>query len=141
MNQREMKMEMDIESKISLIKIANQSRKWAHVPYSNYPVGAAVLTESGKIYDGVNIENAAFPVTICAERVAIFKAVSNGETDLKAIAVVTKNGGMPCGSCRQVMAEFNPDLLVIVADENEKIVAEKRLSDLLPGAFRSDSLV
>jgi len=141
MNQREMKMEMDIESKISLIKIANQSRKWAHVPYSNYRVGAAVLTESGKIYDGVNIENAAFPVTICAERVAIFKAVSNGETDLKAIAVVTKNGGMPCGSCRQVMAEFNPDLLVIVADENEKIVAEKRLSDLLPGAFRSDSLV
>ena len=100
-----------------------------------------MLTESGKIYDGVNIENAAFPVTICAERVAIFKAVSNGETDLKAIAVVTKNGGMPCGSCRQVMAEFNPDLLVIVADENEKIVAEKRLSDLLPGAFRSDSLV
>lgn len=136
-----MKMEMDIESKISLIKIANQSRKWAHVPYSNYPVGAAVLTESGKIYDGVNIENAAFPVTICAERVAIFKAVSNGETDLKAIAVVTKNGGMPCGSCRQVMAEFSPDLLVIVADENEKIVAEKWLSDLLPGAFRSDSLV
>lgn len=134
-------MEMDIESKISLIKIANQSRKWAHVPYSNYPVGAAVLTESGKIYDGVNIENAAFPVTICAERVAIFKAVSNGETDLKAIAVVTKNGGMPCGSCRQVMAEFSPDLLVIVADENEKIVAEKWLSDLLPGAFRSDSLV
>lgn len=136
-----MKMEMDIESKISLIKIANQSRKWAHVPYSNYRVGAAVLTESGKIYDGVNIENAAFPVTICAERVAIFKAVSNGETDLKAIAVVTKNGGMPCGSCRQVMAEFSPDLLVIVADENEKIVAEKWLSDLLPGAFRSDSLV
>jgi len=133
-------MEMDIESKISLIKIANQSRKWAHVPYSRYPVGAAVLTESGKIYDGVNIENAAFPVTICAERVAIFKAVSNGEKDLKAIAVVTKNGGMPCGSCRQVMAEFSRDLLVIVADEHEKIIAEKMLSDLLPGAFRSDSL-
>ena len=136
-----MKMDMEIESKISLIKIANQSRKWAHVPYSHYPVGAAVLTESGKIYDGVNIENAAFPVTICAERVAIFKAVSNGEKDLKAIAVVTRNGGMPCGSCRQVMAEFSPDLLVIVADEHEKIVAEKKLSDLLPGAFRSDSLI
>jgi len=134
-------MDMEIESKISLIKIANQSRKWAHVPYSHYPVGAAVLTESGKIYDGVNIENAAFPVTICAERVAIFKAVSNGEKDLKAIAVVTRNGGMPCGSCRQVMAEFSPDLLVIVADEHEKIVAEKKLSDLLPGAFRSDSLI
>ena len=72
-------MTMDMEKKIDLIRIANQARKWAHVPYSNYPVGAAVLTESGRIYDGVNIENAAYPVTICAERVAIFKAVSNGE--------------------------------------------------------------
>lgn len=134
-------MKMDQEQKIDLVRIANQVRKWAHVPYSNYPVGAAVLTESGRIYDGVNIENAAFPVTICAERVAIFKAVSNGEKDLKAIAVVTRNGGMPCGSCRQVMAEFSPEMLVIVADENEKITAEKSLADLLPGAFRSDSLV
>jgi len=134
-------MKMDQEQKIDLVRIANQVRKWAHVPYSNYPVGAAVLTESGRIYDGVNIENAAFPVTICAERVAIFKAVSNGEKDLKAIAVVTRNGGMPCGSCRQVMAEFSPEMLVIVADEKEKITAEKSLADLLPGAFRSDSLV
>lgn len=132
---------MEMEKKIDLIRIANQARKWAHVPYSNYPVGAAVLTESGRIYDGVNIENAAYPVTICAERVAIFKAVSNGEKDLKAIAVVTKNGGMPCGSCRQVMAEFNPEMQVIVADEHEKITAEKTVSNLLPGAFRSDSLV
>jgi cytidine deaminase len=134
-------MGMDQEKKIDLIRIANQARKWAHVPYSNYPVGAAVLTESGRIYDGVNIENAAYPVTICAERVAIFKAVSNGEKDLKVIAVVTKNGGMPCGSCRQVMAEFNPEMQVVVADENEKIITEKTVSDLLPGAFRSDSLV
>jgi len=134
-------MKMDQEQKIDLVRIANQVRKLAHVPYSNYPVGAAVLTESGRIYDGVNIENAAFPVTICAERVAIFKAVSNGEKDLKAIAVVTRNGGMPCGSCRQVMAEFSPEMLVIVADEKEKITAEKSLADLLPGAFRSDSLV
>jgi len=134
-------VDMDLEKKIGLIRIANQARKWAHVPYSDYPVGAAVLTESGRIYDGVNIENAAYPVTICAERVAIFKAVSNGEKDLKAIAVVTKNGGMPCGSCRQVMAEFNLEMQVIVADENEKITAEKTVNDLLPGAFRSDSLV
>ena len=133
-------MDMNLETKIDLIKIANQARKWAYVPYSNYPVGAAVLTESGRIYDGVNIENAAYPVTICAERVAIFKAVSNGEKNLKAIAVVTRNGGMPCGSCRQVMAEFGPEMQVIVADESEKIIAEKKLSDLLPGAFNSDSL-
>ena len=85
-----------------------------------------MLTDSGRIYDGVNIENAAFPVTVCAERTAIFKAVSNGEKDFKAIAVVTKDGGMPCGSCRQVMAEFSPDMLVIVADEKGKITAEKK---------------
>ncbi len=128
------------EQKVDLIKIASNVRKWAYVPYSKYQVGAAVLTGSGRIYDGVNIENAAFPVTVCAERTAIFKAVSNGERDFQAIAVVTKDGGMPCGSCRQVMAEFSPDMLVIVADESGKIIAEKKLSDLLPGMFTAKSL-
>ena len=128
------------EEKIDLVKIASDVRKWAYVPYSKYQVGAAVLTDSGRIYDGVNIENAAFPVTVCAERTAIFKAVSNGERKFKAIAVVTKDGGMPCGSCRQVMAEFSPHMLVIVADENGKITAEKELADLLPGMFTSESL-
>ena len=128
------------EEKIDLVKIASEVRKWAYVPYSKYQVGAAVLTESGKIYDGVNIENAAFPVTVCAERTAIFKAVSNGERKFKAIAVVTKDGGMPCGSCRQVMAEFSPDILVIVANGEGKITAEKELRDLLPGMFTSESL-
>jgi cytidine deaminase len=132
---------LEQEQKIDLIRMANQARKWAYIPYSHYAVGAALLTESGRIYDGVNIENAAYPVSVCAERVAIFKAVSNGEKDFKAIAVVTKNGGMPCGSCRQVMAEFGLDMTVIVADETEKIVAEKQVKDLLPGAFTPDSLV
>ncbi len=132
---------LEQEQKIDLIRMANQARKWAYVPYSSYAVGAALLTESGRVYDGVNIENAAYPVTVCAERVAIFKAVSNGEKDFKAIAVVTKNGGMPCGSCRQVMAEFGLDMTVIVADETEKIVAEKQVKDLLPGAFTPGSLV
>jgi len=134
-------MKLDQEKKQELLKSASQVRQWAYVPYSNYAVGAALLTASGRIYDGVNIENAAYPVTICAERVAIFKAVSNGERDFQAIAVVTRNGGMPCGSCRQVMAEFSPNMAVIVADENENVVSETTLSDLLPGAFRSDSLV
>ena len=133
-------MKLDQEQKVDLVRIANQVRKWAYTPYSHYAVGAAVLTASGRIYDGVNIENAAYPVTVCAERVAIFKAVSNGEQDFRAIAVVTSNGGMPCGSCRQVMAEFSPDMLVIVADEHEVIKTEKKVSDLLPGAFRADSL-
>ena len=132
---------METEKKIDLIKIANQARKWAYVPYSNYPVGTALLTESGRIYDGANIENASYPLAICAERVAIFKAVTDGEKDFKAVAIVTKNGGMPCGSCRQVMSEFSPEMLVIIADEQERIVAEKKLSDLLPNAFRSDDLV
>ena len=131
---------LEQEQKIDLVRIAGQVRKWAYTPYSNYKVGAAVLTDSGCIYDGVNIENAAFPVTVCAERTAIFKAVSNGEKKFQAIAVVTKDGGTPCGSCRQVMAEFTPEMLVIMADENGKIIAEKKLSDLLPGAFGADSL-
>ena len=134
-------MKLEQEQKNDLVRIANQVRKWSYAPYSKYAVGAAVLTESGRIYDGVNIENAAYPVTICAERVALFKAISNGEKQFQAIAVVTKNGGMPCGSCRQVMAEFSTEMLVIIADENEAIKAEKTVIELLPGAFRADSLV
>ena len=133
-------MKLDQEQKVDLVRIANQVRKWAYAPYSKYTVGAAALTESGRVYDGANIENAAYPVTMCAERVAIFKAISNGEKEFQAIAVVTKNGGMPCGSCRQVMAEFSPEMVVIIADENETIKTEKTVADLLPGAFRADNL-
>ncbi len=128
-------MSLSQEQKSELVKVARQVRKWAYVPYSKYKVGAALLTESGKIYEGVNVENAAYPVTNCAERTAVFSAVTNGETKFQAIAVVTENGGTPCGSCRQVLAEFGTDILVIVADENEKIVLEKPLIELLPGAF------
>ena len=118
-----------------LVEEALRARQWAYVPYSHYPVGAALLTESGKIYDGVNVENAAYPTTMCAERVAVFKAVSEGEHDFTAIAVVTSNGGMPCGSCRQVMAEFNYKMTVIVANEKGQIIKETSLDKLLPDAF------
>ena len=128
-------MKLTDEQKKDLVKAARLVREWAYVPYSKYKVGAAVLTESGRIYEGVNVENAAYPVTICAERTAIFNAVTNGEKNFKAIAVVTENGGTPCGSCRQVMAEFGTDILVIVADEQENIILEKNVIDLLPGAF------
>lgn len=128
-------MDLTQEQKADLVSIARQVRKWAYAPYSKYKVGAALLTESGKIYEGVNVENAAYPVTNCAERTAVFTAVSNGETKFQAIAVVTENGGTPCGSCRQVLAEFGPDILVIVADEQGRIVLEKKLIELLPGAF------
>ena len=128
-------MNLSQEQKADLVKIAKDVRKWAYAPYSKYKVGAALLTESGKVYEGVNVENAAFPVTNCAERTAVFTAVGNGETKFQAIAVVTENGGAPCGSCRQVLAEFGTDILVITADEHEKIVSEKKLIELLPGAF------
>jgi cytidine deaminase len=133
-------MSLTQEQKADLVKAAKHVREWAYAPYSKYKVGAAVLTESGRVYEGANVENAAFPVTICAERAAIFTAVSNGEKKFEAIAVVTENGGTPCGSCRQVMAEFGIDTLVIIADENENILFEKKVSDLLPGAFTPDDL-
>lgn len=128
------------ELRNTLIQTALEARKWAYVPYSRYPVGAALLTASGRIYDGVNVENAAYPVTICAERVAIFKAVSEGERTFTAIAVVTSNGGSPCGSCRQVLAEFGRDTLVLIADEKGCLVGEMSVEDLLPGAFTPDFL-
>jgi cytidine deaminase len=105
------------------------------VPYSNYPVGAALRTKTGRIYTGVNIENAAYPHTMCAERVAIFKAVSEGETEFDVIAVVTNNGGSPCGGCRQVMAEFGLDTIVLIADGNGNLQKELTISELLPEAF------
>ena len=123
-----------------LIDVAAQVRRWAYAPYSHYTVGAALLTGSGKIYDGVNIENAAFPDSICAERVAVFKAVSEGEREFVAIAVVTENAGSPCGSCRQVMGEFGLDTLVILADEKGDVVREYTVAELLPGSFRPEDL-
>ena len=91
-------MPLNAEQKKNLIETAIHAREWAYAPYSHYAVGAALLTASGKVYEGVNIENAAFPTTMCAERVAVFKAVSEGEREFTAIAVATANGGSPCGA-------------------------------------------
>ena len=131
---------MNDEIRQKLVQQAIGARRWAYVPYSHYAVGAALLTASGRVYDGVNIENAAYPVTVCAERVAIFKAVSEGERQFEAIAVVTSNGGSPCGSCRQVLSEFGLDTLVIIADETGAVHQELTVSQLLPGAFTPSSL-
>ena len=124
-----------------LVRQAQAARGRAYVPYSHYPVGAALLTTTGRIYEGANIENAAYPVTICAERVAVFKAVSEGEREFIAVAVVTANGGSPCGSCRQVLAEFGLDTVVLIADKGGQIVLETTVRELLPGAFRPGDLV
>ncbi len=128
------------EMRATLIQKASEARGVAYVPYSNYAVGAAILAESGKIYTGVNVENAVYPLTVCAERVAVFKAVSDGEKSFQAIAVVTRNGGTPCGSCRQVLAEFGSDTIVLIADESGNLLAEYRVAELLPDAFGKDDL-
>jgi cytidine deaminase len=123
-----------------LIESAVHARRWAYAPYSHYAVGAAVLTASGRIYDGVNVENAAYPTGICAERVAVFKAVSEGERQVTAVAVATENGGSPCGACRQVLSEFGPQMVVLIADQEGRLLKETTMTDLLPGAFGPQDL-
>jgi len=124
----------------SLIELANEARRRAYAPYSNYRVGAALRTKSGRIFTGVNVENAAYPTSICAERTAVFKAISEGENDFEIIVVVTDNGGSPCGSCRQVLAEFGLETLVVLADGSGKVTLETTVGDLLPEAFQPKHL-
>lgn len=123
------------ETREKMIRAALEVRDRAYAPYSNYPVGAALLTVNGHIYTGVNVENAAYPTSICAERAAVFKAISEGEQQFSAIAIVTANGGSPCGACRQVLAEFGLDTIVLIVDQAGKIIRELTVGDLLPDSF------
>jgi cytidine deaminase len=123
-----------------LIQRAMQVRARAYAPYSGYPVGAALLGRSGRVYEGVNVENAAYPTSMCAERSAIFHAVTSGEQEFEAIAVVTPNGGSPCGACRQVLSEFGLDLVVYIADGEGRLVSQMTVGNLLPLAFRPSHL-
>ena len=133
-------MTLSNQEKQSLIDIANTARQHAYVPYSNYPVGAALRTKTGRIFTGVNVENAAYPQTMCAERVAVFKAISEGEKEFEVISVVTNNGGSPCGGCRQVLAEFGLDIIVLMAGRNGKLLKETTVKELLPEAFTPEHL-
>ena len=119
-----------------LIIAAQQSRENAHAAYSNFRVGAAVRAKSGKIFTGCNVENATFGLTLCAERVAIFKAISEGERGFDAVAVVADTDTLtpPCGSCRQILWEFCGDAEVILANLSGK-VERYRTSGLLPKPF------
>ena len=117
-----------------LIDLAKQARKKAYTPYSHYKVGAALLGKSGKVYTGCNVENASYGHTVCAERTAVLKAVSEGEREFEAVAVVTKNGGSPCGACRQVLSEFAPALIVYIADKHGEF-RTTTLKKLLPDSF------
>ncbi len=122
-----------------LIAKAKVARERAYAPYSNFRVGAALLGKSGQVYVGCNVENAAYGPSMCAERTAMFKAVSEGEREFKAIAVVTENGISPCGTCRQVMMEFAPAMTVFIADclGNTRVTTVR---NLLPDGFAPDQL-
>ena len=126
-----------------LAKIAIDARANAYVPYSKFKVGAAVVTEDESIYAGCNIENASYGATNCAERTAIYKAVSEGHTKIKAIAIVgdMTTNTYPCGICRQVIAEFatNDIDIILVKDEDNYII--KTMEEILPGAFTKEDLL
>ena len=130
-----METKLTNELRSRLIKLALEAREQAYAPYSTYRVGAALVTPSGRFFTGCNVENAAYPTSMCAERVAVFKAVSEGEREFVAIAVVTSNGGTPCGACRQVLAEFGLETVVLIADTQGNLKQEASLAELLPGAF------
>ncbi len=122
-----------------LIRVAKQVRKRSYSPYSKFAVGAALRGKSGKIYTGTNVENASYGLTICAERAAICKAISENERAFEAIAVVTSTGATPCGACRQVLAEFGLDMRVIVSDMRNRYTIYT-LADLLPHGFDASQL-
>lgn len=123
-----------------LIETAKKYRERAYCPYSKFQVGAAVLTKQGNIYGGCNIENASYPLTNCAERTAVFKAVSEGERSFEAIAVVGDTEGpcSPCGACRQVMAEFRIPRIIMANLKGD--VKEVSLEEILPFAFTDEEL-
>ena len=125
-----------------LIALAQKARERAYAGYSNFPVGAALLGRSGQVYTGCNVENAAYPLTTCAERTAVTKAVSEGEREFDAIAVVTATGATPCGACRQILREFggsDGSLRVIVSDLDGN-VRTFTIAELLPAGFTPDQL-
>lgn len=131
-----MSSQIDAES---LVQHSLQARQRAYAPYSHYLVGAAVLCADGSVVYGCNVENAAYPSTICAERVALTSAVAQGKRDFTAIAVATRDGGTPCGGCRQVMAELGLGMDVYITDEHGNYW-KTTVRDLLPHAFDPASL-
>ena len=130
---------MNMEQLIAQSKVAREN---AYVPYSKFKVGAALLTEDGKVYHGCNIENASYSMTNCAERTAFFKAVSEGVTKFTAIAIVADTPGpvSPCGACRQVMAEFCSQTMPVYLTNLNGDVQQTTVGDLLPGAFTSEDM-
>ncbi len=133
-------MRISAEQKADLIQRGLEARAGSYAPYSQYSVGAALLTRGGGIFTGANVENAAYPLSMCAERIALFKAVTAGEREPVAVSVVTDNGGSPCGACRQVFSEFGLDTLVIMVDGEGTVVREMTVAELIPAVFGPDDL-
>lgn len=134
---------MNDKQTASLIKSATYMLDRAYVPYSKFPVGAALMTKEGDVYSGCNIENASFGLTNCAERTAIFKAISEGEKNFEYLVVTGDTDGpiSPCGACRQVMAEFfSPEMKVLLTNK-KGLKKETTVQELLPGAFTSKDMV
>ncbi|ABY91717.1 MAG: Cytidine deaminase [Caldanaerobacter subterraneus] len=133
---------MEYKDYEKLVELAKDAREKAYVPYSHFKVGACVLTEDGKAYQGCNIENASYGLTNCAERTALFSAYANGDRKLKAIAVVADTEGpvSPCGACRQVMMELGGEDMVVILSNMKGDYAVVTVKDLLPGAFTSKDL-
>lgn len=119
---------------------ALEAREHSYSPYSNYAVGAALLMPNGNVVQGCNVENSSYGLTLCAERAAIMAAVSQGKRKFIAIAVATKDGGYPCGACRQVLNEFNPRMVVVIVNEAGEILNKTTLDKLLPSAFGPGNL-
>jgi cytidine deaminase len=129
-------MNMNYTDRYELMQAALEAQQRAFCPYSNFPVGAAIRTESGKIYQGVNVENASFGLTLCAERVAAAGAIAAGDRDFVAIAVASRGGATPCGACRQFLAEFNPALPIAIIDSDRPTQLQQTTLDLLlPSRF------
>ena len=124
-----------LPNEAELVKAALDASQHAYMPYSDYRVGAALLGVDGVVYGGCNVESASYTPTICAERTALVKAISVGVRDFVAVAVVTRDGGSPCGVCRQLLFEFSPRMQVIMADLDGRVQARERLADLLPYGF------
>lgn len=133
-------MTLTEEQIIRLVTEAAQAQKKAYARYSGYPVGAALQTRSGEVFQGANVENAVYPLTICAERAAVVSAVSAGHQSFDAIAVVTRDGGTPCGSCRQVLAEFGLEIVVVIADNEGEVHQITTVEELLPSSFGPKNL-
>jgi len=130
----------DVQTWDNLFQQAVAAMQNSYSPYSHYKVGAALLSRSGKVYRGSNVENAGYTASVCAERTAIFKAVTEGEREFVAIAVATVNGGTPCGICRQVMREFSRNLTIIIGNSQTGKYRVTSLAELLPDSFGPENL-